>query len=27
LLKLNEIAISQMKSLLANNTVKKLLKQ
>ena len=26
LLKLNEIAISQMKSLLANNTVKKLLK-
>ena len=26
MLKLNEIAISQMKSLLANNTVKKLLK-
>lgn len=26
LLKLNEIAISQMKSLLANNTIKKLLK-
>lgn len=26
LLKLNEIAINQMKSLLANNTVKKLLK-